>query len=101
MHVEKGKPADLCSTGEQKALLIAIVLADARLRAAERSATPLLLLDEVAAHLDSERRTALFHAIRDLGAQVWLTGTDRVTFEEMQSDAQFLDVRGGQACLQT
>lgn len=99
LHVEKGQPADRCSTGEQKALLIAIVLADARLRAAERNATPLLLLDEVAAHLDSKRRSALFHAIRNLGAQVWLTGTDRATFDEMKSDAQFLDVHGGKACL--
>ena len=70
-------PAEVCSTGEQKALLIAIILANARLMAAERGQPPLLLLDEVAAHLDAERRTALFGEILDLGAQAWLTGTDQ------------------------
>lgn len=99
VHVEKGQPANLCSTGEQKALLIAIVLADARLRAAERDAAPLLLLDEVAAHLDGDRREALFEEIFELGAQVWLTGTDQSVFSSMQSKAQFLDVRDGQANL--
>ena len=100
LHVEKGQPANLCSTGEQKALLIAIVLADARLRAAERNAAPLLLLDEVAAHLDGDRREALFEEIFKLGAQVWLTGTDQSVFNAMQGRAQFLDVRDGQVNLQ-
>ena len=98
-HVEKGQQAELCSTGEQKALLIAIVLADARLRAAERDAAPLLLLDEVAAHLDQRRRDALFDEICQLNAQVWLTGTDASTFEGLHGRAQFLDVRDGQARL--
>lgn len=100
VHVEKGQPANLCSTGEQKALLIAIVLADTRLRAAERNTAPLLLLDEVAAHLDGNRREALFEEISQLGAQVWLTGTDQSVFNTMQSRAQFLDVRDGQVNLQ-
>tara|TARA_A100001037_G_scaffold301458_1_gene331007 strand:- start:6 stop:1121 length:1116 start_codon:yes stop_codon:yes gene_type:complete len=100
LHVEKGQPANLCSTGEQKALLIAIVLADTRLRAAERNAAPLLLLDEVAAHLDGDRRESLFEEIFKLGAQVWLTGTDHSVFSAMQSRAQFLDVRDGQVKLQ-
>lgn len=101
LHVEKGQWADRCSTGEQKALLIAIILADARLQAAERNSAPLLLLDEVAAHLDLQRRSAMFHAIRELGAQAWLTGTDRSTFEEMQGNAQFIDICEGRAHLLT
>ncbi|HUN51596.1 MAG TPA: DNA replication/repair protein RecF, partial [Candidatus Sulfotelmatobacter sp.] len=68
-HAAKDMPAELCSTGEQKALLIAIVLANARLQAARRAAVPILLLDEVAAHLDAARRAALFEAIGALGAQ--------------------------------
>ena len=74
-------PAALCSTGEQKALLIAIVLANARLQTAERGRVPLLLLDEVAAHLDADRRGALFDEILALGAQAWFTGTDRAVFD--------------------
>src|SRR5260221_2804488 len=69
-------PAAECSTGEQKALLIALVLAHARLQAAERGAPPVLLLDEVAAHLDAGRRAALFAELLALGGQSWLTGTD-------------------------
>ena len=98
-HVEKGQWAYRCSTGEQKALLIAIVLADARLQTAERNATPLLLLDEAAAHLDMRHRVALFHVIQDIGAQVWLTGTDRSIFDELQNNAQFLEVHDGHAHL--
>ncbi|MGF7174367.1 DNA replication/repair protein RecF [Azospirillum doebereinerae] len=79
-HTAKDMPAALCSTGEQKALLIAIVLANARLLAAERGAAPILLLDEVAAHLDAERREALFGEILALGAQAWMTGTDESVF---------------------
>jgi DNA replication and repair protein RecF len=85
-------PAALCSTGEQKALLIAIVLASARLIAAERGGPPLLLLDEVAAHLDEGRRRALFDAILALGAQAWLTGTDAATFAPLTRDAQFVRI---------
>ena len=80
-------------------MLIAIVLADARLRAAERDAAPLLLLDEVAAHLDRDRREALFDEIYCLNAQVWLTGTDVATFDRMRDRAQFLDVQDGCARL--
>lgn len=91
----KGLPADLASTGEQKALLIAIVLAHARLMAAETGRAPLLLLDEVAAHLDPARRTALFAAIRATGAQAWMTGTDAATFAEWGDDATQVRVDGG------
>lgn len=91
-HLAKDMPAGQCSTGEQKALLIAVVLANARLQAAERGAAPLLLLDEVAAHLDGQMRQALFAEIRHLGAQAWLTGTDRAVFAELEPCAQFFAV---------
>jgi DNA replication and repair protein RecF len=82
-HTAKDMPAALCSTGEQKALLIAIVLANARLLAAERGAPPLLLLDEVAAHLDAERRDALFRELDTLGVQAWMSGTDPSDFDTL------------------
>ena len=85
-------PASDCSTGEQKALLIAILLGQARLMAAERGRTPLLLLDEVAAHLDESRRRALFECLLDLGVQAWLTGTDRSLFSGFGDRAQFFAV---------
>jgi DNA replication and repair protein RecF len=94
-HAAKNMPAELCSTGEQKALLIAIVLANARLQAARRAAVPILLLDEVAAHLDAVRRAALFDAVGELGAQAWLTGTDATLFEALQGQGQFFTVRDG------
>ncbi len=87
-HHAKDMPAGLCSTGEQKALLIAIVLANARLLAAERGAAPLLLLDEVAAHLDADRREALFGEILALGSQAWMTGTDAAVFDPLGDDAR-------------
>jgi len=89
-----GQPARTCSTGQQKALLVSIVLAEARLRAAEGGRLPLLLLDEVAAHLDGERRADLFDALLGLRAQAWLTGTDAATFAPLRDHAQFLSVRG-------
>ncbi len=85
-------PAADCSTGEQKALLIAILLGQARLMAAERGRTPLLLLDEVAAHLDENRRRALFETVLDLGVQAWLTGTDRSLFAGFGDRAQYFTV---------
>ena len=94
-HAAKGLAAGLCSTGEQKALLIAIVLANARLQAAERGMVPLLLLDEVAAHLDAAHRAALFAALAELGTQAWMTGTDRALFAAMPGEVQFLTVRDG------
>lgn len=94
-HSAKDMPAERCSTGEQKALLIAIVLAHARLRANEAGGAPLLLLDEVAAHLDGERRAALYDILRTLGSQVWLTGTDAALFETLAPRAQVFAVRDG------
>ena len=91
-HAEKDMPADQCSTGEQKALLIGLVLANARLLAAERGTPPLLLLDEVAAHLDAGRREALFEQILALGAQAWLTGTDAQLFDAFGDRAQRITI---------
>jgi DNA replication and repair protein RecF len=93
-HIGKDMPAELCSTGEQKALLIAIVLAHARLLARHNGVIPLLLLDEVAAHLDVERRHALFADILEQGAQAWLTGADATLFDELSpNDAAFYRVQ--------
>jgi DNA replication and repair protein RecF len=94
-HLATDMPADQSSTGEQKALLIAIVLAHARLQAAERGHAPVLLFDEVAAHLDETRRDALYRELLALGAQVWLTGTDRALFAPLEGHAQFHNVRSG------
>ena len=91
-HKASGAPAAHCSTGEQKALLIAVVLATARLQARLRGAAPLLLLDEVVAHLDAGHRAALADEIAGLGAQAWLTGTDRVAFEPFGARAQYVAV---------
>lgn len=80
-HSEKGQAAALCSTGEQKALLLSIVLAHAALVGAERGRPPVLLLDEVAAHLDPARRQALFGLLDETGSQIWMTGTEAALFE--------------------
>ncbi len=96
-----GRAAEECSTGEQKGLLITLVLAAARMQAEERGYVPLLLLDEVVAHLDAQRRAALFDRLRHLGAQAWMTGTDAGHFEPWGSDAQFLTVTAGTVLAQT
>ncbi len=80
-HLGKGQPADRCSTGEQKALLLGIVLAHADLVAEQAGRAPLLLLDEVAAHLDPIRRAALFERLAATGGQVWMTGTEPALFD--------------------
>ncbi len=85
-------PAAACSTGEQKALLISLVLANARALAARSGAPPILLLDEVAAHLDAPRRAALYDAICDLGAQAFMTGTGPELFDDLGPRAQYLSV---------
>ncbi len=94
-HRAKDMPADLCSTGEQKALLVAIVLAHARLMKLSRGAAPILLLDEIAAHLDEVRRAALFDEIAALGAQAWMTGTDPTLFSALAERARFMTVADG------
>jgi DNA replication and repair protein RecF len=92
---EKGVAAEFASTGEQKALLIAILLAHARLQRAVRGEAPLLLLDEIAAHLDASRRAALFDALSGLDSQAWLTGTDEALFAPLRREARFVSVRDG------
>lgn len=94
-HAAKGMPAALCSTGEQKALLLGITLASARMIAAQTGVAPILLLDEVAAHLDAERRGALFDEICALGSQAWLTGADRGLFAGLEGRAMFFSVAQG------
>jgi DNA replication and repair protein RecF len=91
----KGVPARLCSTGEQKALLISLVLANARALAAETGSAPILLLDEVAAHLDAERRAALFDEVCALGAQAWMTATGPELFEALGARARRFAVAEG------
>ncbi len=91
-HLGKNQPAARCSTGEQKALLVAIVLADARLRVLDHGAAPVLLLDEVAAHLDDLRREALYAEIAALGLQAWMTGTDEAPFAALGGKAQHFRV---------
>lgn len=99
-HLDKDQPAANCSTGEQKALLISVILANARAEARRRGAAPVLLLDEVAAHLDREHRSALFDEILALGGQAWLSGTDRDLFAELSGQAQFVTVENGNAVLE-
>ena len=91
----KTMPADQCSTGEQKALLVGMVLAHARMIGAERGAPPVLLLDEVAAHLDEDRRAMLYKILLDLKVQVFMTGTDLALFEPLSQDGHFLNVASG------
>ncbi|MBZ8132967.1 DNA replication/repair protein RecF [Afifella sp. IM 167] len=91
----KGTPAALSSTGEQKALLLSIILAEAELVARVAGMNPILLLDEVAAHLDAGRRAALLARLRDLGCQSFLTGTDRALFESAGQEGQFVEVADG------
>jgi DNA replication and repair protein RecF len=89
-HGDTGVAARLCSTGEQKALVNANLLAAARLEARRRP--PVLLFDDVAAHLDVEHRRALFDEILDLGLQAWVTGTDDNHFDGLKGRAQFFRV---------
>ncbi len=88
-------PARDASTGEQKALLIGLVLAHATLVAEMTGITPLLLLDEIVAHLDPARRMALFGELESLGAQVWMTGADPAAFAGIGPLAALFDVEGG------
>ena len=94
-HAPKQAAAEICSTGEQKALLIGLVLAQARLSARLSGETPLVLLDEIAAHLDAERRAALFAVLDDLGCQAFMTGTDAAVFQPFGDRAQHLAVADG------
>src|SRR3954463_8011065 len=95
VHAGKGIAAADASTGEQKALLISLVLAHAGLLTEMSGFAPVLLLDEVVAHLDPVRRTALYAELEKLGAQVWMTGADPAAFAEIESRAEFFQVTPG------
>ena len=94
-HGPKDAPAQHCSSGEQKALLIGLILAKAELIREVEGVSPLVLLDEIAAHLDLPRRVALFGEISRLGGQAWMTGTDRDLFAPMAEEAQIFAVNQG------
>jgi DNA replication and repair protein RecF len=93
-HGPNEAPAGTCSSGEQKALLIGLVLAHAELIRALEGISPLILLDEIAAHLDQSRREALFSEILRLNAQAWMTGTDAELFTPLGDQAQLVRVAG-------
>ena len=100
VHGPRAMEARLCSTGEQKALLLGLVLAQARaVRDTFEGAAPLLLLDEVAAHLDAARRAALMDELLELGSQTWMTGTDRHLFEAASGGIEVFEVADGQVSL--
>ena len=94
-HRAKHQPAGLCSTGEQKALLIGLILAHADLVAERTQKRPVLLLDEIAAHLDPSRRAALFARLGEAGGQVWMTGTEPALFDGICAATRFALPVGG------
>jgi len=94
-HKPKAMPAASCSTGEQKALLLGLVLAHARLTSELSGAAPILLLDEISAHFDADRRAALFDILDELNCQAFMTGTEPVLFSSLEGKAQFLKVSAG------
>lgn len=91
----KGIPASDASTGEQKAVLVRLILAHAGLLTEMTGAAPILLLDEAVAHLDPQRRAALFDAVQNLGAQVWMTGADPSAFAAISNRSQIFEVELG------
>ena len=95
-HSETGMEAASCSTGEQKSLLIGLILTVAKLQTAQRGFTPLLLLDEIAAHLDAKRRSSLFQIIMEMGAQAWITGTEKELFDLFAGNAQHFSIESGE-----
>ena len=92
----KGMPAELCSTGEQKSLLISIILAQTKCQTLDKGFAPVLLLDEVVAHLDEIKREALLEKIRELGLQAWITSTDPQLFDSLKNEALFLEIKNNQ-----
>ncbi|WP_317992635.1 DNA replication/repair protein RecF [Bartonella gliris] len=94
-YADKNMAAASCSTGEQKALLTGLVLCHARLTGMMSEMAPVLLLDEIAAHLDSHRRAALFDILDDLGGQTFMTGTDPVLFDALKGRAEFFEIKDG------
>ncbi len=100
IHAQKRMDASLCSTGEQKALLLSIILAEMNTQMQEQGLCPLLLLDEAVAHLDVRRRHILFDVLSALPAQVWMTGIDTENFNYLSGRAQFFDVQESNLSLQ-
>lgn len=94
-HLGKNMQAENCSMGEQKALMLSIILAQARSGALWHGIVPIILLDEVAGHLDNVKRSELFEEIFDTGAQVWMTGTEAGLFADLAGKAQFFTVDNG------
>jgi len=94
-HKPKAMPAASCSTGEQKALLLGLVLAHARLTSELSGSAPILLLDEISAHFDADRRAALFEILEELNCQSFMTGTEPLLFSSLVGRAKFLKVSGG------
>ncbi len=92
-YKKKHMPAELCSTGEQKSLLVSIILAQTRCQILDKGFAPILLLDEVTTHLDDLKRDALLEKIKNLGLQAWITSTEPQIFDILKHDAQFLSVR--------
>lgn len=94
-YKNKNMAAELCSTGEQKSLLIGLILAQTRCQILDKGFAPILLLDEVVAHLDSQKKEALIEKIKDLNLQAFITATDAALFDSMQNFAQFLQIANG------
>ena len=92
---KKNMPADLCSTGEQKALLVSILLAQTKCHILEKGFAPVLLLDEITTHLDEQKRDALLQKIQNLHLQAWITSTEPQNFALLKNSAQFLQLRNG------
>ena len=92
LHLGSQTPANQSSTGQQKAMLIAVILAHARLQDHRLGRVPVMLFDDVTAHLDAEKRAALFEAVRCLGGQCWFSGTDGEQFNELTKTAQFVKI---------
>ena len=95
-YKKKNMPAELCSTGEQKSLLVSIILAQTKCQILEKGFTPVLLLDEVTTHLDNIKRDALLEKIRDLNLQAFITSTNIDAFELLKNDAQFFEIKNNE-----
>ncbi len=95
LHRHKQRPAEQCSTGEQKAMLFSIILSHAKLVENNRNIRPILLLDEMAAHLDPKRRAALFDRLDQSGSQIWLTGTEAELFSEIHAISAHYHLNNG------
>ena len=93
---KKGMPAELCSTGEQKSLLVSIILAQSKCQTLHKGFAPVLLLDEIAAHLDDLKREALLEKLREMQVQAWITATDPGLFDSLRGEAQFWRVAHNQ-----